>query len=218
MLRRVSLLAMAALLFVAPWLPAQDLAEACSAVTSSKIGYWSEFQLDGMSADEVSSLRFAMIERPGEANTTWYEFQAETRQGQVTVQLDVPGWPFDSDQVSGVIVKMAGQPAMRMPDEMIAMMQQQMGDNPIADFAERCTASEAVGTESIEVPAGTFDAIRIRSDDDGSEAWISPDVPFGIVKAVVQEGGTLELIGYGTDATSSITEDPQPMPGMGGMN
>lgn len=218
MLRRVSLFATTAFAFAVPQLTAQDLADACSAVTNSETGYWAQFDLEGMPSDEVTSLRFALIERAGESNPTWYEFQAETNQGQVTVQLDVPGWPFDSDDVAGVIVKMAGQPAMRMPDEMISMMQQQMGENPMVDFAERCATSEPLGTESVEVPAGTFETIHIRSDDNGSEAWISPDVPFGIVKGLVSEGGTLMLVGYGTDATSSITEEPQAMPGMGGMN
>ena len=217
MLRRVSLLAVALLLFGVPQLAAQDLAEACAAVTSSESGYWAEFSLEGMPSDEVTSLRFAMIERPDESNPTWYEFTAQTNQGEVTVQLDVPGWPFESDQVSGVIVKMAGQPAMRLPKEMIAMMQQQMGANPMADFAERCSTSKPLGTETIEVPAGLFETVHIRSDDNGSEAWISQDVPFGIVKGLVAEGGTLTLVGYGTDASSSITEEPQAMPGMGGM-
>ena len=218
MLKRASLLFIALLVFAVSHVVAQDLADACSAVTDSETGYWAAFNLEGMPGDDVSSLRFALIERPGESNPTWYEFQADTNQGQVTVQLDVPGWPFESDDVSGVIVKMAGQPAMRMPQEMIAMMQQQMGDNPMKDFADRCATSEPLGKETIEVPAGSFETVHIRSGDDGSEAWISPDVPFGIIKGLVPEGGTLELTGYGTDATSSITEEPQAMPGMGGMN
>jgi hypothetical protein len=43
-------------------------------------------------------------------------------------------------------------------------------------------------------------------------------VPFGIVQGTVPEGGLLVLKGFGTDAESSIPEEPQMMPGMGGMN
>jgi hypothetical protein len=218
MLRRTILGASAFLAVVAAPLNAQDQAEACAAVTQSKVGYWAEYDLDDRSTNEVSSLRFAMIERPKEADRTWYEFQAATNRGDVIVQLDVPGWPFEVEQVTGVIVKMAGQPAMRLPTEMLAMLQQQIGDNPMADFADRCAASALLGTESLEVPAGTFSTLHIRSDDGGAEAWISPDVPFGIVKGIAPEGGTLILKGFGKDAISAIPEEPQTMPAMGGMN
>jgi hypothetical protein len=202
---------------VAP-LAAQDQAAACAAVVDAKVGYWAEFELSGAPAEDVSSLRFAIVKRQGTTDKTWYEFSAVTSQGPVIIQLDVPGWPFEIDQVTGVIVKMAGQPAMRLPSSMLGMMQQQMGDNPMADFARRCATSELLGSESIEVPAGTFSTLHLRSDDDGSEAWISQDVPFGIVKGLVPDGGVLTLKGFGTDATSSIPEEPQTMPGMGGMN
>ena len=51
---------------------------------------------------------------------------------------------------------------MRMPQEMIAMMQQQMGDNPMKDFADRCATSEPLGKETIEVPAGTFQCVVVE--------------------------------------------------------
>jgi hypothetical protein len=218
MLRSALLAAMAVCVVAVAPLSAQDQAAACAAIVNSEVGYWAEFDLTGAPGDEVSSLRFAIVERAGDADKTWYEFSAVTNQGPVVVQLDVPGWPFETNDVTGVIVKMAGQPAMRLPNEMISMMQQQMGDNPMADFAEKCEGSEVIGKEDIEVPAGTFSTVRLKSDDDGSEAWISPDVPFGIVKGSVPDGGVLELKGYGTDAESSIPEEPQMMPGMGGMN
>ncbi len=201
---------------VAP-LAAQDQAAACAAVVDAKVGYWAEFETSGTLAEDVSSLRFAIVERQGATDKTWYEFSGATSQGPVIIQLDVPGWPFEIDQVMGVIVKMAGQPAMRIPEAMLGMMQQQI-DNPMADFAQRCATSDLLGSESIEVPAGTFSTLHLRSDDDGSEAWISQDVPFGIVKGLVPDGGVLTLKGFGTDATSSIPEEPQTMPGMGGMN
>ncbi len=218
MLRRAFLGAATLLVAGAAPLAAQDQATACAAVVDSKVGYWAAFDLSGAPSDDVSSLRFAIVERPGEAGNTWYEFSATTSQGPVIIQLDVPGWPFTTDEIKGVIVKMAGQPAMRIPEQMLGMMQQQMGDNPMADFAERCATSGVVGHEKIDVPAGTFSTLHLRNDDDGSEAWISQDVPFGIVKGLVEDGGVLTLTGYGTDATSSITEEPQMMPGMGGMN
>ena len=218
MLRRAFLAAATLIVVAVAPLAAQDQAAACAAVVDTEVGYWAEFDLSGAPNDEVSSLRFAIVERADEADKTWYEFSANTNQGPVIVQLDVPGWPFETTDVTGVIVKMAGQPAMRLPNEMLSMMQQQMGDNPMADFAAKCASSGVIGNESTEVPAGTFSTLHLQSDDDGSEAWISPDVPFGIVKGTVPDGGVLVLKGFGKDAESSIPEAPQMMPGMGGMN
>ncbi len=216
--RRVPLLAAALLAVVVPDLSAQDQSNACSAVSNSKVGYWAAFDVEGAAAAQLSALRFALVERNDEANSTWYEFSAETNQGAVVVQLDVPGWPFETTDIKGAIVKMAGQPAMRLPNEMLSMLQQQMGDNPIADFAEQCETAAVIGNETIETAAGSFKSIHMRSDENGSEAWISADVPFGIVKGLLPDGGTMTIKAYGTDATSGITETPQPMPGMGSMN
>lgn len=218
MLRRVTLAAAALLLFAVPDLAAQDQATACAAVTASEVGYWAEFDVQGSPAEEVSSLRFALIERAGETNPNWYEFHAQTSQGPVTVQMDVPSWPFEATDVKGIILKAPGQPAMRMPEEMIAMMQAQMGDNPMVDIAARCEGAEGLGSESVEVPAGSFETFHIRDAEEQADIWISPDVPFGVVKVSSPDGGTMSLTGYGTDATSGITEEPQAMPGMGGMN
>jgi len=218
MLRRIFLGAATFLVAGAAPLAAQNQTAACAAVVDSKVGYWAAFDLAGAPSDDVSSLRFAIVERPADAGNTWYEFSAITNQGPVVIQLDVPGWPFKTDEIQGVIVKMAGQAAMRIPEQMLGMMQQQMGDNPMADFAERCATSAVVGNEKIDVPAGTFSTLHLRNDDDGSEVWISPDVTFGIVKGLVEDGGILTLTGFGKDATSSIPEEPQMMPGMGGPN
>ena len=215
MLRR-SILAVAPLVVAAAPLAAQQQADACAAIAETEVGYWAEFDLSDIPDAEVSSLRFALIERPEEANNLWYEFSAQTNQGPVVIQLDVPGWPFETEDVTGVIMKAAGQPAMRLPQQMISMMQQQMGPNPMVEFSEKCMASDYVGTESLEVPAGTFSAVHIKNADDGSEAWINPDVPFGIVKGTAPEGGVLLLREFGTDAKNSIPEEPQTMPGMGG--
>jgi hypothetical protein len=218
MLRRVFAAVAALLVFVVPQAAAQDQAAACAAVLESEVGYWAAFNLEGEAAADVSSLRFALIEREGESNPNWYEFHAETNQGPVTIQMDVPSWPFEPADVAGMILKAPGQPAMRMPKEMIAMMQAQMGDNPMVDVAERCAEAEGIGSETIEVPAGSFSTFHIRDDTEQADVWISPDVPFGVVKISMPDGGMMQLTGFGTDATSGITEEPQTMPGMGGMN
>jgi hypothetical protein len=65
----------------------------------------------------------------------------------------------------------------------------------------------------VTVPAGSIKALHMK-DSEGGEAWMSRDVPFGVVKAHLKEGEDLVLTGRGMDAKSSITEKPVEMPGM----
>ena len=78
--------------------------------------------------------------------------------------------------------------------------------------ASRCSGAHVVGWESVTVPAGTFRALHVTTDDEG-EVWASRDVPFGLVKLRGKQGD-LVLSARGTDAKSSITEKPLDMGGM----
>src|SRR5206468_9267293 len=101
----------------------------------------------------------------------------------------------------GMIVKTQGQPAMRMPEQMAAMMGQQTGQNtPVLDIGRRCGHAKVVGWETVQTPGGETRALHLQ-DADG-EAWLARDVPFGIVKAS-GKNGELMLTGKGTDAKSS---------------
>jgi hypothetical protein len=97
------------------------------------------------------------------------------------------------------------------------------------------------GSESVTVPAGTFDCRRYRGQgsstakifvkkitvESQSTQWLSEEVPFGIVKVVSDDtiNGTTQhsegrLVAYGTSgATSRITGEPQDMemPDLGGI-
>lgn len=205
-------LALAVLLSAAGGLQAQDRADMCNAVGNASVGDWSAYEFTDAQSGTSGTLRFAVISR--DASDSWYEMQATTAEGEVVVQMHVPGFPFTPDQVTEVIFKAPGQPAMRLPAQMLSMMQQQMAGNPMFDFAEQCAAAEDLGKVTVEVPAGSFEALHLRSADDEGEVWINPDIPFGMIKAE-GEGG-LVLTGYGDDAVSTITEEPQAMPGMGG--
>jgi len=213
MLKKSVMLALVGLVIGATGLRAQDRAAICNAVGNAEVGDWSEYAItDPVNGD--GTLRFAVVNR--DESDFWYEMQVTTAQGEIIVQMLVPDFPFTPDQVMEVIFKAPGQPAMRMPSQMLGMMKDQMAGNPMFDFAENCAAAEDLGTETVEVPAGSFETFHIRNQGDQGEAWISLDVPFGMIKAAAE--GTITLTAYGDDAVSTITEEPQSMQGMGGMN
>ncbi len=214
---RPGLFAAAAIGLIAMPAGAQDIEKVCDAIGGVELGDWAEFKMEGPQAAQVSGIRFAIVDR-GNPQELWFELKAATAQGEQIVQLQVPGFPFKGDEVSQGIVKAMQMPAMRMPDQMLGMMQQQMQSNPMLDVAEQCRSSETIGEEDVTTPAGSRKAWHIKVAD-GNDAWVSGDVPFGIVKGTTGEssGDTMLLTGYGDDATSSITEEPQAMPAMPGM-
>lgn len=214
---RTGLFAAAAIGLTAASAGAQDIEKVCSAIGGVERGDWAEFTMEGPQAAQVSGVRFALVDR-GNPQELWFELKAATAQGEQVVQLQVPSFPFKGDEVSQGIVKAMQMPAMRMPDQMLSMMQQQMQSNPMLDVAEQCKTSELVGEEDVTTPAGSMKAWHLKVAD-GNDAWVSGEVPFGIVKGTSGESGgdTMVLTGYGSDATSSISEEPQDMPAMPGM-
>ena len=214
---RSGLFAAAAIGLIAMPAGAQDIEKVCDAIGGVELGDWAEFQMEGPQAAQVSGIRFAIVDR-GTPQELWFELKAATAQGEQIVQLQVPGFPFKGDEVSQGIVKAMQMPAMRMPDQMLGMMQQQMQSNPMLDVAEQCRGSELIGEEDVTTPAGSMKAWHLKVAD-GNDAWVSGDVPFGIVKGTTGEssGDTMVLTGDGNDATSSITDEPQAMPAIPGM-
>jgi len=196
---------------------AQDMSAVCSGLTAVEVGEWATYQVE--SAAQSGTMRFALLPTgAGGGAGQWFEVTMNVDGQDMVVQLLVPGWPFGPDDIQGLVVKTAGQPAMRIPDSMMSMVQGQM-DIPISDITQSCAGAELLGTESVEVPAGTFEAHHIRPEDQDlgpGDVWISPAVPFGLIKGEGPDG-SLTLIQSGSDATSTIKETPQKMPGIPGI-
>ena len=113
-------------------------------------------------------------------------------------------------EVKRMIMQMAGQAPMEMPAAMLAMGQQRQQPPPDAG-----SPGEKVGTESVTVPAGTFDCDHYQKKDmQGKmvDSWVSTKVvPYGLVKLVSAEM-TLELNKTLSNETSHIKGEPQAMP------
>jgi hypothetical protein len=48
---------------------------------------------------------------------------------------------------------------------------------------------------------------------EGTEAWVRPELYFGLVRVLMKDGSTMVLTGHGAGAKSSITEQPREMMG-----
>jgi hypothetical protein len=194
----------------------QDLAGVCGALGGVDIGERVAFRMEGAQAANVSAVRFAFVDRD-DSKDTWFEVKATTPQGEQIVQLQVPDFPFGAADIAGGIVKPGPMPAMRMPEQMLGMMRQQMASNPMLDIQAQCLQAELLGEETLDGPKGGLKTWHLKVPG-GNDAWVSPDVPFGMVKGTAGDGsGTMVLTDYGTGASSSISEQPQSIPAMPGM-
>jgi hypothetical protein len=216
-----TLLALAVLSTSVSPLAGQSLAEMCRGLASRLTqGDWAEYRMAGQQG--TMDIRFAIVGKEAVAGKDymWFEMKIKSPQGTMITQALVPGYPYEQTSVEAVVMKMGDQPAMKVPKSMLGMTQGMRGQNPGAGASavlQKCESATMIGHETIEVPAGRFDAIHFRNTDAGQEGegWVSAAVPLGMVKMTwaANGGGEMVLLGHGKDAKSSITETPMEMPG-----
>lgn len=111
-------------------------------------------------------------------------------------------------QFHKMIFQLPGKGAMEMPFNPTAAQRSKFEDN-MQDW-------HSVGTESITVPAGTFDCEHWKNDKTASDVWVSDKVsPFGLVKELSKDHSTV-LVKVLNDYPDRITGpvqkfDPQMM-------
>lgn len=211
-MRMVSLL----MLLCASPLVAQDKEKLCTDLQNRpmRVGEWADYRWTGGRSDG-SAMRMALVGTEAVAGKSnyWYEiaFNDATR-GKTIIQVLIPSLGFQASSVHGLIIKSGKEPAMRMPEQMIQMMGNQMNKNFATEFARRCQQMDVVGWEQVTVPAGSFRALHVKDAAEQTDAWLLADLYFGLLKAKLKDGSAMELTGRGQGAKSSITETPQMMP------
>jgi hypothetical protein len=174
------------------------------------VGDWAEYQISKEGESEMA-LRFSIVgteQREGR-EMHWFEMTITPDEDDpVIMKLLVPGYPFEPSGLEEIIMKAGDNPAMNMGGPMMSTILNTLGDNPGLSLAEECKNMQEVGEESITVVAGTLSTRHYQNTESGAEAWLSNDVPFGIVRSTDGEY-TSELVGHGEGAETAITETPQ---------
>jgi hypothetical protein len=181
-----------------------------------KSGSWAEYNAVLQQKDPYT-MRYAVIgaEARGGKDLQWVEMRMTGGKENQTMiyQMLVPGSLAEMDQVQEIIFKPGDKPAMKMNSMMMNMIRGQLEKQSF--YSRACQGVTLVGKESVKVPAGTFDALHYRSSENAVDSWISPGVPFSMIKTTGKDF-QMELAAQGDGAKSTITEKPQEMPGMGG--
>jgi len=123
--------------------------------------------------------------------------------GQMLVKYFVA---VDGSQMtfSRMIMQMPGRPPMEMPQNMT------QGRKPI-QYEDIQTNATDVGSESVTVPAGTFQCEHWKMKDGSGDAWVSDKIsPFGLVKYQGSKSDTMVLTKQVTDAKDKMVGTPIP--------
>jgi hypothetical protein len=169
-------------------------------------------QYDATALGKPSTFTFVVLGKENVEGKDGYWIEIRSEGGPMpgeTVMKALTVVEEGKGEVKRMIMQMAGGPPMEMPMGMMSMMKQQQ-PQPSADTGP----GEKVGTESVTVPAGTFECDHYRKTVQGKtiDSWVSPKVPpYGLVKMTSAEM-TLELKKTLSNETSHITGEPTAMP------
>lgn len=204
------------LLFLFAGAPAVRAQDCLEQIKFPGVGRWAEYKALYNGKDPYT-VRYAVIgsEKRGGADLKWIELRmvGADKDKNFTYQVLVPGSPSEMADVQEIIMKAGDKPAMKMNGMMLKMIRGQLDkQNFLADVCKEVTL---VGEEKVTVPAGRFQARHYHSAKYGSDSWVTSSVPFALVKSV-GKNFQMELAVHGNGAKSSISEQPQEMPGMGG--
>jgi hypothetical protein len=181
-----------------------------------QVGRWAEYKALYNKKDPYI-VRYAVIgteQRDGKP-MEWVELRmtGDNKERNIVYQMLVPGSLMQMGEVQEIVFKTGDKPAMKMNGMMMTMIRGQMEKQNL--YSDVCKDVTLVGKEQVAVPAGRFQAQHYHSAKYGADSWMSPAVPFSLIKSV-GENHQMELTSQGSGAKSSITEKPQEMPGMGG--
>jgi len=177
-------------------------------------GRWAEYH--ATFKEKPYTVRYGVIgeEKRGGKTLQWVEMrmEGENKDHNMIYQLLVPGSLVELGGVQEIVFKPGSRPAMKMSGEMVQMIRGELEKQSV--YGEMCKGVSLVGKEKVTVPAGAIEALHYRSAEHASDSWLSPDVSFSLVKSSGKDY-LVELVKQGEGATSSITEKPQEMKGMG---
>lgn len=192
-----------ALLLVAVPLAAQ--APCGGKLATSAVGREATYRLTRPSGSQA--IRFAIVDQKADGDTqlVWFETQVQAEGHPALVsQVLVPEFPYDPATVKEASLKSGDRAPIKLDARQLASMRRRL-PGLLESIVEGCKAASLVGTESVKVPAGTFQASHYRNALRGSDIWVSSEVPFGIVKLTdATDHSSMELTATGTDAKSSF--------------
>ncbi len=180
-----------------------------------QVGQWAQY--DMKMDNKTLSVKYAITGTETINGKTWYLFENEMNMPEgkaISKLLILPG----ESKPKKFIMKTGDRPAMDMTSLLESQSQRQQNTSTPLQRDEDIVKG-FIGYENITVPAGMFNALHSRvqnqTSTEKSDVWVSTIVP---ITGLVQMSGKapnagkidLKLVKYGlTGAKTAITEKPQ---------
>lgn len=187
-------------------------------------GVWAQYAVLDKATMKESKMRMAIVGVEGDSY--WYEVWLQDKESRNVIKLLVNGDPNNSENIQRMIMKSGDAQAIEMPRDFVVMGRQMavhmfetragVGEKPGPEVKV-----EKIGERSVTVPAGTFTTVQSRIVGAGGKEMGTFDLsekipPFGVVTSETAQT-KMDLLSFGSDAKTAITEEPIPMtmpPGM----
>lgn len=174
------------------------------------VGSGAQYQV--IAKDRTMNFAYAIVGKEDVGGSTgyWMEIRSQNPEmpgGMVMKQLVV--MDGGQTQIKRMIMQPPGRPAMEVPMGLMSGMGQPGRATGQGDISP----GEKVGSETITVPAGTFECDHYRKQEPRGpvDVWISSKVsPYGMVKMVSGER-TMVLEKVLSNETTQIKGEPQKM-------
>jgi hypothetical protein len=140
----------------------------------------------------------------------WYEVQeTDPKTATVTIiKMLISGNPQDIGTMHRMITKSGKDKATELPPEFMKLINQIPPDT--AEIEE--PKIKTLGEEKVRIKDKTLKCTHVKytyKDKSTAEAWTNEDIPlFGVAKSTGPES-SMELVEYGKDAKTAITEEPE---------
>jgi hypothetical protein len=169
-------------------------------------------QYQATTKDRPMEFAYVIVGQEDVEGSTGYWMEIRTSGGETAgemVMKELVVTSGDKPQIKRMIMQSPGRPPMEMPAAMMNMTQRGSGGHA----ATTTDPGVKVGSETITVPAGTFDCEHYRKQTQGGpvDVWVSARVsPYGTVKMTSGEM-TMVLEKVLSGETSHVKGEPQKM-------
>jgi len=148
-------------------------------------------------------------ERVSQQEFVWQESIMGAGGAETVVQTLVPAAPYDPTAIRRAVLRLPGQDPVELSPSALAMLKDASGQSTVG--LDACRRGEALGWETVAVPAGPVRAMHVRYTRAGrtADTWLAPGIPFAVTRTLVTGDSAsqqfeLVLVGHGRDATPTI--------------
>jgi hypothetical protein len=178
-----------------------------------EVGAYATYKVTNKSneAERITKLSIVGKEKSDKGEELfWYEVEeTDPKTEMVTIiKMLITGNPQDIGTIHRMITKSGKEKATELPPELMAMINQ----IPVDTTKTAEPEIKTLGTEKVMIGKTSLKCTHVKyttKEKVTAEAWTNEEIPlFGVVKSDSPEQ-TMELIKYGKDAKTAITEEPE---------